>query len=327
MKVLVTGGRSLLAAILARQLHERGDAVSVLQRHPAPVAAELGLPQTLADVVDAQAVSDALGGVDAVVHCAARVGITGSAQQFHETNVVGTNVVLDAARVNGVARFVFVSSPSVAHQGRALVGEGAAPAVPQQAKGLYARTKAAAELAVLAADAPGFATVAVRPHLIWGPGDEQLVGRIVARAAAGRLALVGGGRALVDTTYLDNAADSLVAALDHAQAAHGRAFVVSNGEPRTLAELCERICAAAGVPGPRFGVPRQVAWTAGAIAEAAWWALRRTDEPPMTRFLAGQLGTAHWFDLRETEKWLEWEPKVSLDEGFTRLAGHFSGTG
>lgn len=325
MNVLITGGRSLLAASLARQLAQRGDIVSLLQRAPAPVAAELGLTQTLADVSDADAVAVATSGVDAVVHCAARVGITGTARQFYETNVIGTQVMLEAARAHGVARFVFVSSPSVAHHGRAIVGQGAAPAVPEQAQGHYSRTKAAAELAVLAADRPGFAALAVRPHLIWGPGDEQLVGRIVRRAAAGRLPLVGGGRALVDTTYLDNAVDALAAALDHAEAAHGRAFVVSNGEPRTLAELCARICAAAGVPGPRFAVPRQVAFASGAAVETAWWVLRRTDDPPMTRFLARQLGTAHWFDLRESAQWLGWEPKVSLDAGFGRLAAYYQG--
>ena len=196
--------------------------------------------------------------MEAVIHLAARVGVVGSAAQFHAANVTGTRTVLEAARASGVSRFVFISSPSVAHSGSALAGMGADPADPARAKGHYSRSKAQAELDVLAADAPGFTTIAIRPHLIWGPGDTQLVGRILERARSGRLALVGGGRALIDTTYIDNAVDAVVAALDHAPDGHGQAFVVSNGEPRTVAELFERICAAGGVPAPERSVPRPV---------------------------------------------------------------------
>jgi nucleoside-diphosphate-sugar epimerase len=162
----------------------------------------------------------------------------------------------------------------------------------------------------------------VRPHLVWGPGDTQLVGRIVARARAGRLALVDDGAALIDTTYVDNAADALLAAVDHAadDGVHGRAFVVSNGEPRTVAEMVQRICAAAGVEGPRRRVPFRVAFAGGAAAERAWAAAGREDDPPMTSFLAEQLATAHWFDQRETRDRLRWRPRVPLDEGFARLA-------
>jgi nucleoside-diphosphate-sugar epimerase len=223
-----------------------------------------------------------------------------------------------------VARFVFISSPSVAHAGHALVGAPAGPADPVHAKGHYSRTKAAAELEVLAADAPGFPTIAVRPHLVWGPGDTQLVARIAERSRSGRLPLVGGGQALIDTTYLDNAVTAIVAALDRAPQAHGRAFVVSNGQPRPVAEIMGAICDAAGAPPPRGRVPAGLAWAAGAVVEGMWAAGRRTDDPPMTRFLARQLATAHWFDLRETRQWLGWEPTVSLDEGFRRLAEWFA---
>jgi nucleoside-diphosphate-sugar epimerase len=326
MRVLLTGGSSLLGAGVARALHARGDDVVVLQRRPAAVAAELGLAEHLADLNDAAAVGRAMEGVEAVIHLAARVGVVGSAAQFHQANVSGTRSVLDAARAHRVSRFVFISSPSVAHSGSALAGTGADPADPSRAKGHYSRSKAQAELDVLAADGPGFATIAIRPHLIWGPGDTQLVGRIVDRARSGRLALVAGGRALVDTTYIDNAVDAVVAALDHAQDGHGQAFVVSNGEPRTVAELVERICSAGGVEAPTRSVPRSVAWAGGAVAEGLWRVGRRTDDPPMTRFLASQLATAHWFDQRRVREVLQWVPRVSLEDGFARLAEHSVGT-
>jgi nucleoside-diphosphate-sugar epimerase len=219
-----------------------------------------------------------------------------------------------------------VSSPSVAHGGMALVGAGAEPADPERARGSYSRSKAAAELHALAADSPALAVLVVRPHLVWGPGDTQLVGRIVARARAGRLPLLGSGAALIDTTYVDNAATALVAALDACGAGHGQAVVVSNGEPRPVRELVAGLCAAAGVPAPTRRVPASVAWLAGAVVEAGWAASRRRDTPPMTRFLAEQLTTAHWFDQRRTRALLGWAPAVGLDEGFARLARWYAAT-
>ena len=318
----MTGASGMLGAAVARALHERGDDVTVFQRRPS------GLPLTeqLGDVTDAAAVRAAAAGSDAVVHLAARVSVTGRWAEFAATNVEGTANVLAAARAGGAQRVVHVSSPSVAHSGRSLVGAAATPADPDNASGHYARSKAIAEQLALAA--PDLAVVAVRPHLVWGPGDTQLVGRIAERARTGRLALVGSGAALVDTTYVDNAVDAIVAALDRAGDASGpagHAYVVSNGQPRPLAELVARICVAVGAPPPHRHVPYGVARAGGAVAELLWAGLRRSDDPPMTRFLAEQLSTAHWFDLRETRSALGWAPRVDLDEGFRRLSAASAG--
>lgn len=307
MRVLVTGARGMLGGAVARALAARGDEVTVLQRG----ASGLPFREVRADLGDPAArLGDAVAGQDAVVHLAAKVDVVGPWREYARTNVDGTRRLLAAARAAGVGRFVHVSSPSVAHAGAALVGEGAGPADPARARGHYARSKALAEQRVLAAGTP----VVVRPHLVWGPGDTQLVGRIVARARAGRLAVVGTGAALVDTTYVDDAVDALVAALDRAPDLSGRVLVVSGGEPRPVAELLASICAAAGAPAPRFAVPTPLARAAGAVAETL---VRR--DPPMTRFLAEQLSTAHWFDQRETRAALGWAPRIGLDEGFRRL--------
>jgi nucleoside-diphosphate-sugar epimerase len=322
VKILVTGASGMLGGAVAAALARRGDEVRVLHRRPAGLT---GVQEQRGDITDPVAVRAAVTGTDAVVHLAAKVSMTGPWPLFAQTNIGGTATVLDAARSVGVTRFVQVSSPSVAHHGAALVGAGAEPADPDRARGNYARSKASAELLALAADRPDFAVVAVRPHLVWGPGDTQLVARIVERARSGRLALVGRGTALIDTTYVSNAADAIVAALDRAPdaAVHGQAFVVSNGEPRTVAELIDRICLAAGAAPPRFGVPVVVAKAGGAAVERLWSTLRRTDEPPMTRFLAEQLSTAHWFDQHRTRVALRWSPAVTLAEGFARLAAAY----
>ncbi len=316
MRVLVTGASGMLGGAVARSLADRGDTVTVLQRRPSGS----GLAEVLGDVADPAVVADAVAGQDAVVHLAAKVSVTGPWAEFERVNVQGTRALLAAARAAGANRFVQVSSPSVAHAGEPLVGVGAAPADPERARGHYARSKALAEQAALAADADGFAVVAVRPHLVWGPGDTQLVARIVERAHRGRLVLVDGGTALIDSTYVDNAVDAVVSALDRADVVHGEAFVVTNGQPRTVCELLSRICLACGAPAPTRSVPSAVARSGGALVESSWSLAGRDDEPPMTRFLAEQLSTAHWFDQRRTREALAWSPRVTLDEGFARLA-------
>jgi nucleoside-diphosphate-sugar epimerase len=208
-----------------------------------------------------------------------------------------------------------------------LVGVGATPAVTGRSGAWYAESKAIAEQMVQGAASDALPVVIIRPHLVWGPGDTQLVGRIVERARAGRLALVGDGAALIDTTYIDNAASALVAALDAVApgaACLGQSYVIANGEPRPVAELVAGICRAAGVDIAPRRVPRRLAVGAGALVERVW-ALRgeAAGEPPLTRFLAEQLGTAHWFDPRPARRDLGWQPTVTIDEGFARLAAWF----
>jgi 2-alkyl-3-oxoalkanoate reductase len=320
VKVLVTGASGMLGRAVAEALIARGDEVTVVQRGDSGLACA----QVRGDLGDPATAKIAVSGRDAVIHLAAKVSFAGTWAEFVRINVNGTRALVDAAREAGVRRFVHISSPSVAHAGRPLVAEGAEPADPVAARGYYARSKAMAEIAALQSSDAAMPIVAIRPHLVWGPGDTQLVGRIAERAAAGRLALIDGGRALIDTTYVSNAVDAILAALDRSDRLGGRAFVVSNGEPRTVAELVTRICAAADVPAPHLDVPYPIARVAGSLIERVWTRLGRTDEPPMTSFLAEQLATAHWFDQRETRTALDWRPAVTLDEGFAHLADWYT---
>ncbi len=324
-RVLVTGASGLLGRSVARLLVERGDEVTVSQRGPAGL--DVGR-EVRGDIADPDVAAAAVAGQDGVVHLAAKVDVTGPWSAYERTNVNGTAVLLDAARRAGCARFVYVSSPAVAHGGRALVGAGAEPADPARARGNYARSKARAELLALDAASSAMAVTAVRPHLVWGPGDTQLIARVVERARAGRLALVGTGAALIDTTYVDNAADAIVAAYDRAVTVSGLALVVSNGEPRPIAEIVLAVCRAAGLAPTLRHLPYPLAWTAGAMVEAVSPALRRAGwrhgDPPITRFLAQQLGTAHWFEQTRTRALLDWTPGVGLDEGFARLTAWYA---
>ena len=322
MRVLVTGGTSLLARRTAEALVARGDDVVLLQRNASPTDIE----QVLGDVRDADVVLRAVEGCDAVIHAAAKVGVVGAWEDYRSINVDGTANVVAAARQHGVSRVVHVSTPSVAHAGHSLVGAPASPAVTGRTDAHYAESKAIAERLALGAASDALPLVAIRPHLVWGPGDTQLVGRIVDRARSGRLALVGGGTALIDTTYIDNAASALVAALDAAvpgAACIGRAYVIANGEPRPIRELIEGILRAAGVQVTPRNVPLRAATMAGSIVEKLW-PLRHPDvEPPLTRFLAEQLGTAHWFDPRPARDDLGWTPTVTIDQGLEHLTAWF----
>jgi nucleoside-diphosphate-sugar epimerase len=328
-RIAVTGATGVVGGAAARALLDRGDAVVAVQRGAMPPGLRAaGAEGYAADVAGPlSTLEEAFAGCAAVVHAAARVDITGEWSEYERINVHGTRQVLEAARRVGVRRCVFVSSPSVAHAGYALVGADADAADPKRAHGHYSRSKAIAETLALAADAPDMAVTVVRPHLVWGPGDTQLTQRIIDRARSGRLVVIGSGSALIDTTYVDNAGTAIAAAVDRAALpdVRGRAFVISNGEPRTVHEMLTRIAEAAGAPGPTRSVPFGVARAGGVVLERLWERTGREGEPPVTAFLAEQLATAHWFDQRQARIALDWAPTVSLDEGFRRLAESMRG--
>jgi nucleoside-diphosphate-sugar epimerase len=314
VKVLVTGASGMLGGAVASQLAARGDEVTCFQRS----ASGTGLRDVLGDVRDAPALLRAAGGNDGVIHLAALVAPRSRWADAYAVNVHGAANAQQAARACG--RLVHVSTPSVAFRDAPTVAGAAEPAA-YAGRDTYARSKAMAERLVLErADVP---TVVVRPHLVWGPGDTQLVGRIVARARQGRLAVPDHGRALIDTTYVDDAASAIVAALDRAEPgseACGRAFVVTGSDPRPVGELIAGILRAAGLPGAIRSIPAPFASVAGRISDRLW----RGTEPPITHFAARQLSVAHWFDQRDVRRVLRWDPRVGVDEGLERLAAWFS---
>jgi len=264
--------------------------------------------------------------VDVVFHVAGLPGVWGPYEAYHRANVIGTEHVLAACREHSVRRLVYTSTPSVVHTGSDI--EGGDESLPYAAtfSSHYPRTKAAAERTVLAADGDLMSTVALRPHLVWGPGDNHLVPRIVARGRAGRLRLIGDRQNVVDTVYVDNAADAHLAAADRLRPGApcaGKAYFISNAEPLPLAQILNGILAAAGLPPVTKRIPVPVAVVLGGLAELVFGALRIRSEPPLTRFVARQLSTAHWFDISAARRDLGYEPRVSIEEGLRRLAASF----
>ena len=325
MKVLVTGGGGFLGGALCRGLLARGDTPVSFQRRRSAALDALGVEQRLGDLADAAAVQGACAGVDAVLHNAAKAGQWGSRESYFSANVSGTDNVIAACRAQGIARLVYTSTPSVTHSGRTPVEGGNEANTPygEYFKAWYPASKKLAEQRLLAANDASLATVALRPRLIWGPGDTQLLPRLVDRAVAGRLRFVGDGDNKMDTTFVDNAVDAHLRALDalHAGApCAGRAYFISNGEPLSSREIVNDLLRAADAPEVDATIPFGVAYAAGAVMEATWKLLRLDGEPVMTRFLAEQLSTPHWYDISAAGRDFGYFPQVSIAEGLARTA-------
>ena len=324
MKILVTGGGGFLGQALCRGLRERGHQVVSFNRGEYPALARMGVAQVRGDLANRDALMAAADGCDAVFHNAAKAGAWGPYREYHQANVVGTRHVLEACAHHAIPRLVYTSTPSVTHRATHPVEGRGAHEVPygEDLKAPYAATKLEAEKMVLAANGAGLATVALRPRLIWGPGDNQLLPRLAERAHQGRLRLVGNGENRVDTTYIDNAAqahfDAFEALAPGARCA-GQAYFISNGDPRTMRATINALLAAVDAPQVHDSISFKLAYRLGAVCETAWKLLPLRGEPPMTRFLAEQLVTTHWYDMGPAKRDFGYVPGVGFDEGVARL--------
>lgn len=323
MKVLVTGGGGFLGGAIIDQLLALGMDVRSISRGKYPALEAKGVECIQADLSNANAVTAATEGCDAVIHTAAKAGVWGDYDEYFDANVTGTRNVILACKAHAVPKLIYTSTPSVTFAGED--EDGVDESMPYAEKFLchYAATKAQAERDVLAANGGTLSTVALRPHLIWGPGDHHLVPRVIARAKAGKLKLVGSGKNRVDATYIDNAAEAHLCALDVLNpdaACAGRAYYISNDEPIPMGALLNRILEAGGLPPVSRSVPPTVAYFAGATLEKVYGALGKKEEPIMTRFVARQLATAHWFNISGAKRDLGYRPSVNMDEGMRRLA-------
>ena len=319
---VVTGAGGFLGRRITELLCARGDQVRILVRQPQPDLEGLGATAIRLDIRDASAVCAALRDADVVFHVAAKTGPWGPAAEFRSVNVSGTRNVLDAARAGGVRRLVYTSTPSVVGYARDV--ENGGPELPYAAAhdSAYPASKAEAERLVLAASGTWLKTVALRPHLVIGPGDRHMMPLVVRRAAAGRLWIIGDGRNRVDLTDVDNAAwahlDAADALDDPAAACAGRAYFISNGEPVLLWEWLNRILVGLGLPPVTRSLPLRAARLAAAAAEGLWSTLGLDGEPPITGFLAGALARSHWYDMAPARRDLGYHVRVPMEEATRR---------
>lgn len=324
MDVLVTGGGGFLGKNLCRALIERGDTVRSISRSRYPELEAMGVRCFSADLAQLEPEHEALAGVDAIVHTAACVGMWGPYDDFYQGNVTATERLLAAAQTQSVRALVFTSSPSVTFDGASAINGPQDLPYPKEFLAFYPQTKAKAEAIALAANDATLRTVSLRPHLIYGPGDPHLIPRLLARARAGRLRIVGKGDNVVDLTYIDNAVAAHINALDaltqdDAPSCAGKPYFISDDAPVVLWDWLNTLFERVGLKPVTKKVPFSVALAAGAAAEASFKALNAKSEPPMTRFIASQLATSHWYDMAPAKQDLGYAPPVSSAQALDRL--------
>jgi nucleoside-diphosphate-sugar epimerase len=322
MKALVTGGGGFLGKALVRKLLDRGWSVQALNRGEYPDLEVLGVTTFQGDIADYDSVYRAAKGCDIVFHTAANAGVWGPYEEYYQPNVLGTKNVIDACKQLEIPKLVFTSSPSVVFAGTDQEGIDESTPYPKKFLAYYPQTKAAAEQMVMAANCKKLATVSLRPHLIWGPDDNQLVPRIIERAKARKLRVVGSGEQKVDAVYIDNAADAHVCAalkLNAGAACAGKTYFITNDEPVSMGIMLNGVLEAAGLDPVKKKIPTGLAVSAGFLMEMWYNLIRKKEEPMMTRFVAKQLGTAHWYSLDAAKNDLGYIPSISMVEGFERL--------
>ena len=320
-RALVTGGGGFLGQAIIRELVKKDIAVTSLARRFYPDLAALDVRQIQGDIQDPDVVATACKGMDVVFHNAAKAGVWGPFDEYFQTNVKGTENIISACRTHGVSRLVYTSSASVIYDGTDMEGVDETFPYPDRYFTHYPKTKAIAEQMVVKAGKSDLSTIVLRPHLIWGPGDNHLVPRIIERAA--RLRIVGSGNNIADTIYIDNAAAAHILAdkkLAQNPALSGRIYFISQGDNVPVWEMINKILAAAGKPPIQRKIPAAAAYTAGMVLEGIYRLFGITSEPMMTRFVARELSTSHWYDISAARKDLGFEPSVSTDEGLKHLA-------
>ena len=322
MRILVTGGGGFLGSAICSMLVKRGDQVQSISRQAYPGLATMGISQFRGDLVDKGKIYSAAQGCDAIIHTAAKAGIWGDYSSYFQANVLGTQNIIEVCRELRITKLVYTSSPSVVFSGGDMEGVNESAPYPKRYLTAYPKTKAIAEQMVLNANDENLATVSLRPHLIWGPGDNHLVPRILARAKAGKLRKIGSRDVLVDSVYIDNAASAHILALDRLNfnsPCSGKAYFISNGEPWKLWDLVNEIILAGRGNVVNKTVSVSLAYFMGWLFEIIYTISRKHAEPPMTRFLAKELSTSHWFDISNARNDLGYVPMITIREGLDRL--------
>lgn len=323
MKIFMTGAGGFLGRYIARDLLEAGHEVTNLARGEYPELVEMGVNAIQGDIRDLDFLTEAMKGHEACFHVAGKVGMWGKEKDFYDINVAGTRHIIEACRKNQIKYLVYTSSPSVVFGNSDLSGVNEETPYPAKYYGLYPESKAQAEQLALAANDENLHVVSLRPHLIFGPGDANLIPRILEGAQSGKVKIVGDGQNLVDVTYVENASNAHLKAFEKLQSdtnvVAGKAYFIGQG-PVKMWDFINQILDLYQVPRLKKRVSFKTAYRVGALLETGYGLLGMTKkEPPMTRFIAMQLAKDHYFDHTKANEELGWHPEISIEEGLQRL--------
>lgn len=325
MKILITGGSGFLGRHLIKALQDAGYAdLRTLNRSACEDLREQGVEVVQGDVSDYSCVEKAVQGCEVVFHVAAKAGVWGSYKSYYKANVVGTENVVRACYKCGITKLIYTSSPSVVFNGNSLcnVTEQIGYGSPSKMCA-YAKTKALAEQHVLQANGQkGLKTVALRPHLIFGPGDNHLIPTLLQAAKKGLLAQVGDGQNWVDLSYVEDVAQAHILAmkaLENSETVAGKAYFISQGDPVQLWPWIQNLLERLELPKIRLKMPLVLAFGVGVVCEIVYKLLCIRKQPPMTRFVAKELAQSHYFDISAAKMDLHYLPKFSNEEAFEKL--------
>lgn len=322
-RTVVTGGGGFLGSRIIALLRREGRQVVSFSRGEYRSLTRAGVACYAGDITDGHAVQNALRDADLVIHVAANLDVWDGYARHHAVNVEGTQNVIQACRSSGIRRLIYTSSPSVVLDEQDARHMDEAAPYPKKYLSAYAETKAFAEQLVLNANAPDLATVSLRPHFIWGPGDRQFFPRLAKLSRENRLRIVGRGTNLVDTTYVDNAALAHLKAAERLEPGSpiaGRAYFISQGDPRPLRTVMDGLLGAGGLPPVGKSIPFAAAYALGWFLEKLHSSAGVLAAPPLTRHIAVMAARDHYFDISAAKRDLDYTPIVDIEEGLRRLA-------
>jgi len=321
MKILVTGGGGFLGFAIVKQLIAKKHQVFSFSRNRYSHLDNLHVTQISGDLSNLVAVDNAVASMDVVFHTAAKPGVWGNYSDFYSTNVTGTENIIEACRNHHIKQLIYTSSPSVIFDGHDMEGVDETVPYPGSYHAHYPETKAQAEKCVVQASRNGLQTIILRPHLIWGPGDNHLVPRIISRSD--KLAKIGSKQNMVDTIYIDNAAHAHVLAYEKLMEnpeLSGNIYFISQDDPIPVWDMINHILEAGGKKKITKTIPRYAAMTVASLMEFTYKTLRIKKEPRLTRFVVKELSSSHWFDINKAKHDLGYFPKISTEEGLKHLS-------
>jgi len=321
-RALITGGGGFVGKVIVKMLTESGVTCRVIGRNHYPDIEALGGECLIGDIADPAIMMTATHNVDTVFHVAALAGIWGNWESYYRTNVLGTENVINGCRNNLVSRLIYTSTPSVIFDKENIINGDESLPYATDFLCNYAKSKVLAEKLVLEANCPNLLTCAIRPHLIWGPGDPHLIPRLIDSGRKKRLKIVGHGDNLVDITYVDNVAYAHILAannLSTRKTAAGKPYFIGQEEPVVLWNWINNLFSRLEIPEVHSSISFSYAYGIGALLELIYRSCRIQKEPRMTRFVAQQLAKSHYFSHLNAQKDLGYFPLVSTEEGLNRL--------
>jgi nucleoside-diphosphate-sugar epimerase len=315
----VTGGSGFIGGRLVRRLVSEGWSVRALARseRSAEAVRKLGAEPVPGDLGAVETMAAGAQGASVAFHLAAHLGQWGSREEFDRGNVWGTGAALAACARAGIKRFVHCGTEAALMAGDPLVNVDETAPLRPDSKALYSATKARAEEAVLRANNEDFATVVVRPRLVWGVGDTTLLPEILAAVKSGRFRWIGGGRHRTSTTHVDNTVEGLLLAAERGQP--GEVYFVTDGEPVVFREFITELLATQDVSAPDRNMPAPVAGAVAAGGEGVWRVLRLGGQPPLTRLAYWLSAQECTIDISRARAELGYEPVRSIPEGMEEL--------